>query len=100
MTGGAGLISGNRSTSSCRVAQRDRSRCGGSTDHHSRVQRDYQWIHTDPERARATPFGGTLAHGCFMLALAPRMLAELIDLSALLQRRRRGPLGTVRDRIR
>lgn len=55
----------------------------GSIDSFAQLTGDHQWIHTDPERARATPFGGTIAHGCYTLALAPRMLAELIDLSAL-----------------
>jgi acyl dehydratase len=39
---------------------------------------DHQWIHVDPARARETPFGGTIAHGYFTLALAPRFLAELL----------------------
>ena len=33
---------------------------------------DYQWIHTDPERAaRESPWGGTVAHGFLTLALLP-----------------------------
>jgi acyl dehydratase len=39
---------------------------------------DHQWIHVDPERARATPFGGTIAHGYYTLALAARFLEELL----------------------
>jgi acyl dehydratase len=32
---------------------------------------DFQWIHVDVERAkRESPFGGTIAHGYFSLALA------------------------------
>jgi acyl dehydratase len=27
------------------------------------VTEDHQFIHVDPERAKATPFGGTVAHG-------------------------------------
>ncbi len=30
---------------------------------------DHQFIHVDPERAAQTPFGGTIAHGFFGLAL-------------------------------
>ncbi len=30
---------------------------------------DHQWIHTDPERARRSPFGGTIAHGFLTLSL-------------------------------
>jgi acyl dehydratase len=32
---------------------------------------DDQWIHVDPERAKETPFGGTIAHGYYTLSLAP-----------------------------
>ena len=28
---------------------------------------DHQWIHVDPERAAAGPFGGTIAHGFLTL---------------------------------
>ena len=30
---------------------------------------DHQWIHVDPERARAGPFGTTIAHGFLTLSL-------------------------------
>jgi len=30
---------------------------------------DHQFIHVDPERAAQTPFGGTIAHGFYSLAL-------------------------------
>lgn len=36
---------------------------------------DHQFIHVDPERAAATPFGGTVAHGFLTLSLMP-MLSE------------------------
>jgi acyl dehydratase len=32
---------------------------------------DRQWIHTDPERAKDGPFGGTIAHGYMTLSLIP-----------------------------
>jgi acyl dehydratase len=32
---------------------------------------DHQWIHTDPERAAAGPFGATVAHGFLTLSLLP-----------------------------
>ena len=35
------------------------------------VTGDHQWIHVDPDRARSTPFGGTIAHGYYTLSLAP-----------------------------
>jgi acyl dehydratase len=36
------------------------------------VTGDDQWIHIDPERAKDTPFGGTIAHGYYTLSLAPK----------------------------
>jgi acyl dehydratase len=44
------------------------------------VTGDTQWIHTDPERARETPFGGTIAHGYYTLSLAPVLLAQVLPL--------------------
>ena len=35
------------------------------------VTLDTQYIHTDPERAAQTPFGGTIAHGLLSLSLLP-----------------------------
>src|SRR2546428_12000199 len=32
---------------------------------------DHQYIHVDPERARQTPYGGTIAHGYLTLSLLP-----------------------------
>ncbi len=32
---------------------------------------DFQWIHVEPERAKDTPFGGTIAHGLYTLSLGP-----------------------------
>jgi acyl dehydratase len=32
---------------------------------------DHQWIHVDPEKARAGPFGATIAHGFLTLSLLP-----------------------------
>lgn len=40
---------------------------------------DYQWIHTDPERAAVGPFGTTVAHGYLTLSLAPAMLAGVLE---------------------
>ncbi|WP_338848172.1 MaoC family dehydratase [Massilia sp. W12] len=42
------------------------------------VTLDQQWIHTDPERAAASPFGGTIAHGFLSLSLVPHFMQELI----------------------
>ncbi|MBA3432569.1 MAG: MaoC family dehydratase [Actinobacteria bacterium] len=38
---------------------------------------DPQWIHTDPARAAAGPFGTTIAHGFLTLSLCVPMLNEL-----------------------
>ena len=40
---------------------------------------DRQWIHTDPVRAAAGPFGGPIAHGYLTLALAPLVIAEVVE---------------------
>jgi acyl dehydratase len=32
---------------------------------------DHQWIHVDTEKAKAGPFGGTIAHGFLTLSLLP-----------------------------
>jgi acyl dehydratase len=37
---------------------------------------DHQWIHTDPVRAAAGPFGATVAHGFLTLSLVPAMLED------------------------
>ena len=37
---------------------------------------DRQFIHTDPQAAGQTPFGGTIAHGFLSLSMLSRMAAE------------------------
>ena len=44
------------------------------------VTGDHQWIHVDPERAKETPFGGTIAHGYYTLSLAPRFSEQILKL--------------------
>jgi acyl dehydratase len=39
---------------------------------------DHQWIHTDPERAKAGPFGGPIAHGYLTLSLGPALLPSVL----------------------
>src|SRR5258706_16026070 len=41
------------------------------------VTDDRQWIHVDPQRAAAGPFGGTIAHGYLVLSLVPSFAAEI-----------------------
>lgn len=33
---------------------------------------DHQWIHVDPEKARAGPFGAPIAHGFLTLSMIPK----------------------------
>jgi acyl dehydratase len=47
------------------------------------VTGDDQWIHIDPERAKETPFGGTIAHGYYTLSLAPRFSYDLFKLEGV-----------------
>lgn len=47
------------------------------------VTEDFQFIHVDPERAAATPFGGTIAHGFLALSLLSAMLRKAVgDIAA------------------
>lgn len=39
---------------------------------------DRQWIHVDPDRAAAGPFGRTVAHGYLTLSLIPLLAAQLL----------------------
>ncbi len=40
---------------------------------------DHQFIHVDPEAARATPFGGAIAHGFLTLSLASAMSYDAVS---------------------
>ena len=42
------------------------------------VTGDHQFIHFDPEAAKATPFGGTVAHGFLTLSLLSQMAAQVM----------------------
>jgi acyl dehydratase len=39
---------------------------------------DHPWIHVDPERAAAGPFGHTIAHGYLTLSMVPVLLASVL----------------------
>ena len=52
---------------------------------------DHQWIHVDVERAKETPFGGTIAHGYYTLSLAPTFSEEILKLRGLRVRRQLRP---------
>ncbi len=41
---------------------------------------DHQWIHVDPEKAAAGPFGATIAHGYLTLSLLPRFFESSMEI--------------------
>lgn len=47
-------------------------------DHFAECTGDHQFIHIDPEKARQTPFGGTIAHGFLSLSLLPLLMEDLM----------------------
>ncbi len=44
---------------------------------------DHQWIHVDPERAKAGPFGRTIAHGYLTLSLVNAFLPRMIEVRGI-----------------
>jgi acyl dehydratase len=42
---------------------------------------DHQWIHVDVERAKESPFGGTIAHGYLTLSLVAPIMGELVEVT-------------------
>src|SRR3954452_11792067 len=44
------------------------------------VTGDHQWIHVDVDRAKDTPFGGTIAHGYLTLSLGPYLNNQVFKL--------------------
>ena len=44
---------------------------------------DHQWIHVDPERAKAGPFGGPIAHGYLTLSLGPMLSPQIFNVSGV-----------------
>ena len=44
------------------------------------VTGDHQWIHVDVERAKETPFKGTIAHGYLTLSLGPYLNNQVFKL--------------------
>ncbi|WP_298670952.1 MaoC family dehydratase [uncultured Sphingomonas sp.] len=49
----------------------------------ARATGDHQWIHVDIERAKAGPFGGTIAHGYLTISLVNHFLPEMIDVQGI-----------------
>ncbi|MCX5135694.1 MULTISPECIES: MaoC family dehydratase [Streptomyces] len=44
---------------------------------------DHQWIHVDPERAKAGPFGAPIAHGHLTLSLFIPLFTSLLDVEGV-----------------
>jgi len=44
---------------------------------------DHQWIHVDPERAAAGPFGGPIAHGYLTLSLSNLFLPQIVEVQGI-----------------
>jgi len=44
---------------------------------------DHQWIHVDPERAAAGPFGTTIAHGYLTLSLVNQLLPQVVEVTGV-----------------
>ena len=45
---------------------------------------DHQWIHVDPERAKAeSPFGGPIAHGYLTLSLGPMLAPQIMRVDGI-----------------
>jgi acyl dehydratase len=47
----------------------------------AKATEDFQWIHVDPERAKASPYGGTIAHGFLTLSMLPRLIESTFEFS-------------------
>jgi len=50
-------------------------------DTFARAIEDFQWIHVDRERAKASPFGGTIAHGFLTLSLLSHLSERTFSFS-------------------
>ena len=44
---------------------------------------DHQWIHVDPERARAGPFGRCIAHGYLTQSLVSHFLPQIVRVDGI-----------------
>jgi acyl dehydratase len=50
-------------------------------DEFADVTEDHNYIHVDPERAKDSPFGGTIAHGYLSVAMLAPMSQQLLEVS-------------------
>ena len=68
---------GSRAASEWLAVEQDR------IDAFAEATGDHQWIHVDPERAAAGPFGGPIAHGYLTLSLLPALTQGLFTIGGL-----------------
>ncbi len=47
----------------------------------AKATEDYQWIHVNPEKAKQSPFGGTIAHGFLTLSMLPKLSESTFSFS-------------------
>jgi acyl dehydratase len=50
-------------------------------DQFAKATEDFQWIHLDAERAKQSPFGGTIAHGFLTLSLLPKLTESAFEIT-------------------
>jgi len=47
----------------------------------AKATEDFQWIHVDQERAKQSPFGGTVAHGFLTLSMLPKLTESAFEIT-------------------
>jgi acyl dehydratase len=47
----------------------------------AKATEDFQWIHVDPERAKASSYAGTIAHGFLTLSMVPKLVESTFEFS-------------------
>jgi len=47
----------------------------------AKATEDFQWIHVDPERAKHSPYGSTIAHGYLTLSMLPKLSESTFEFS-------------------
>jgi len=47
----------------------------------AKATEDFQWIHVDPERAKQSPYGTTIAHGYLTLSMLPKLAESTFEFS-------------------
>lgn len=47
----------------------------------AKATEDYQWIHVNPEKAKQSSFGSTIAHGFLTLSMLPKLTESTFEFS-------------------